>query len=68
MRLDASRIFFDPSANTAHEGITPEQRRNRERLVEAMAREGFANYPMEWWHFTYKPEPTPGTFFDFPVR
>lgn len=60
--------FFDPSANTAHEGITPEQRRNRERLVEAMAREGFANYPMEWWHFTYKPEPTPGTFFDFPVR
>jgi D-alanyl-D-alanine dipeptidase len=60
--------FFDVRANTAHEEITPEQRRNRDRLVEAMAREGFANYPMEWWHFTYRPEPTPATFHDFPVR
>ena len=60
--------YFDPLANTDSPAITAEQRTNRRRLVEAMAREGFANYPMEWWHFTLKPEPTPDTFYDVPVR
>ena len=32
------------------------------------AREGFRNYPMEWWHFTLQPEPTPDTQYDVPVR
>ncbi len=26
---------------------------NRLRFVTAMAREGFVNYDMEWWHFSY---------------
>ena len=60
--------FFDPLANTDSPAITAEQRANRQRLVEAMDREGFANYPMEWWHFTLKPEPTPDNFYDVPVR
>ena len=60
--------FFDPLANTDSPAATPAQRANRQRLVDAMAREGFANYPMEWWHFTLKPEPTPDTFYDVPVR
>lgn len=60
--------FFDPRANTDHTGITDEQRRNRDRLREAMAAEGFANYAMEWWHYTFKPEPSPDLFFDVPVR
>ena len=60
--------FFDARANTRHEGISALQRQNRERLVEAMAREGFENYSMEWWHFTWRPEPTPETFHDFLVR
>ncbi len=33
-----------------------------------MAAQGLANYPMEWWHFTLRPEPDPGTAYDFPVR
>ena len=23
---------------------------------------------MEWWHFTYTPEPYPDTYFDFPIK
>ncbi|MCD9088440.1 M15 family metallopeptidase [Stenotrophomonas sp. SY1] len=60
--------YFDPLAHTASADITPAQRRNRQQLLEAMQAEGFANYAMEWWHFTFKPEPTPDTAYDFPVR
>ena len=60
--------FFDPRANTAHASITDEQRRHREQLVQAMARHGFQNYAMEWWHFTFRPEPTPRTAYDVPIR
>ena len=38
------------------------------RDPRAMAREGFGNYPMEWWHYTFQPEPTPHTIYDVPVR
>lgn len=60
--------FFDALANTAHSGITEAQRKNRQLLVEAMARQGFRNYPMEWWHYTLQPEPTPRTAYDVPVQ
>ena len=60
--------FFDPLANTDAPGLTPAQRRNRAALVEAMARRGFRNYPMEWWHFTLHPEPAPGVSHAAPVR
>ncbi|WP_315851248.1 M15 family metallopeptidase [Lysobacter antibioticus] len=60
--------FFDPAANTDSPQASPEQRANRDRLRQAMAAEGFENYPLEWWHYTYRPEPTPRTAFDFPVR
>lgn len=59
--------FFGPRANTASPLATPAQRANRERLGEAMARHGFVNYPMEWWHFTLQPEPSPTLMFDVPV-
>ncbi|MBN8431984.1 DUF1343 domain-containing protein [Microbulbifer salipaludis] len=32
-----------------------------------MAAESFVNYAQEWWHYTYKPEPYPDTYFDVPV-
>ncbi|WP_233348055.1 M15 family metallopeptidase [Luteimonas sp. MC1572] len=60
--------FFDARANTDHPGTEPEVRRNRELLRTAMEEAGFANYPMEWWHYTLEPEPAPATFHDFPVR
>ncbi|MFT4249475.1 MAG: M15 family metallopeptidase [Pseudomonas sp.] len=60
--------FFDTLANTDSPRATPLQRRHRRQLLEAMRAQGFANYPMEWWHFTLTPEPTPDTAYDFPIR
>jgi D-alanyl-D-alanine dipeptidase len=60
--------FFDARANTDHSNITQAQRANRHVLVDAMARHGFRNYPMEWWHYTLQPEPTPHTAYDVPVQ
>jgi len=59
--------FFGPRANTDSPLATPAQRANRERLREAMGRHGFANYPMEWWHYTLQPEPSPTLMYDIPV-
>ena len=33
--------------------ITPEQKQNRKKLVKLMKRQGFVNFPGEWWHFSY---------------
>jgi len=60
--------FFDARANTAHADLSAVQKANRARLVDAMARHGFHNYPMEWWHFTFRPEPTPKTAYDVPIQ
>ncbi len=60
--------FFDPLAHTDSPRASVAQRSHRERLRAAMQREGFENYPMEWWHYSYRPEPTPRTAFDFPVE
>lgn len=56
-----------PRAATASTAVSREAQANRRRLVRAMARHGFRNYPQEWWHFTYRPEPF-RTHYDFPVE
>ena len=58
---------FDPLAYTLDPRITGVRRANRLLLKSAMARAGFVNLPTEWWHYTYRPEPYPNTYFDFPV-
>jgi len=70
VELDMGTGFdrFDPLAHTDSPDITARQRDNRRLLLDAMGAEGFANYPMEWWHYTFRPEPTPDTAYDFPVR
>ncbi|MGE6333743.1 M15 family metallopeptidase [Stenotrophomonas sp. NPDC077659] len=60
--------FFGVRAHTDAAGLTAAQRDNRQRLLQAMARRGFANYPQEWWHYTLQPEPDADTAFDVPVR
>jgi D-alanyl-D-alanine dipeptidase len=60
--------FFDERAHTDHAAITREQRDNRQTLRKAMEREGFENYSAEWWHYTFKPEPTPNLQYDLVVR
>ena len=59
--------FFGTKANTDSPLATGAQRDNRHFLRDAMAAQGFSNYPMEWWHFTFQPEPTPGLLYDVPI-
>ncbi|MBE2211854.1 MAG: M15 family metallopeptidase [Xanthomonadaceae bacterium] len=68
--LDMGTPFdmFDVRANTDDPAVSAAQRANRDLLRDAMQHHGFANYPMEWWHFTFKPEPTPDTYFDIPLQ
>ncbi|MHC1655163.1 M15 family metallopeptidase [Stenotrophomonas maltophilia] len=60
--------FFGPRAHTRTSGLSEAQLANRRQLVQAMARHGFVNYPQEWWHYTFQPEPDPATAYDVPVR
>ena len=55
----------DAKAHTAAQSITPEQRRWRNLLVTAMARQGFVNYAKEWWHFSVPS--AAGLAYDFPI-
>jgi len=57
---------FDALSHTANPEIGDAQHRWRTILVEAMAAQGFQNYPKEWWHFSLS---LPGydTHRDFPV-
>ena len=68
--LDMGTAFdcFDVKANTESPGLPPEQRQNREMLVDVMRRHGFKNYEKEWWHYTLENEPFPSTIFDFPIE
>jgi D-alanyl-D-alanine dipeptidase len=58
---------FDTLAHTLDTRIRGKQRANRLLLKNALEGQGFVNLPEEWWHFTYKPELFPDTYFDFPV-
>ena len=55
----------DVKAHTAARSITPDQRRWRNVLVAAMARQGFVNYSKEWWHFSLPGAAGPA--YDFPI-
>jgi D-alanyl-D-alanine dipeptidase len=55
----------DAKAHTASKAITAQQRAWRDTLVAAMAKQGFVNFRLEWWHFSL-----PGirrTAYDFPI-
>jgi D-alanyl-D-alanine dipeptidase len=58
---------FDTLSHTDDPRITGTQRANRQLLKDTLQALGFVNLPEEWWHFTYKPESYPDTYFDFPV-
>ncbi|MGQ0802090.1 MAG: M15 family metallopeptidase [Pseudomarimonas sp.] len=60
--------FFDPSANTDSPAVTPAQRSNRHTLRAAMQAQGFANYELEWWHYSLRAADAPVQSFDLPIR
>ena len=55
----------DLKAHTNTASITTSQRRSRNLLVAAMARQGFVNYSKEWWHFSLPG--IGGAAYDFPI-
>jgi D-alanyl-D-alanine dipeptidase len=58
----------DVMAHTAAKTINPEQRRWRNTLVSAMAKQGFVNYSKEWWHFSLPGAGGPAYDFPIPAR
>jgi D-alanyl-D-alanine dipeptidase len=68
--LDMGTHFdmFDPLAHTDSPQATAVQHVNRQRLLHAMAAQGFENYPAEWWHYTFTMHPQPTTLYDVPVQ
>ncbi|MFI6643027.1 M15 family metallopeptidase [Streptomyces sp. NPDC050504] len=58
---------FDTLSHTEDPRIGGKQRANRRLLKTALTDQGFVNLAEEWWHYTYKPELFPDTYFDFPV-
>jgi D-alanyl-D-alanine dipeptidase len=59
---------FDPLSHTLDPRVTGEQRANRLLLKGALEEVGFVNYEAEWWHYSFRAEPFPDTYFDFPVH
>ncbi|GGW55722.1 M15 family metallopeptidase [Streptomyces caelestis] len=58
---------FDTLSHTLDPRVQGGQRANRLLLKSTLEGLGFVNLAEEWWHYTYKPEPYPDTYFDFPV-
>lgn len=59
--------FFGPCSAPSFDAISPQQKRNRIILRDAMRAAGFKPLYTEWWHFTLRNEPYPNTYFTFPV-
>ncbi|XP_062514395.1 D-alanyl-D-alanine dipeptidase-like [Corticium candelabrum] len=58
---------FDPRAHTNSTDITAQQMKNRKLYQSVLEKNGFVNYPGEWWHFTLHDQPYPNTYFNFLV-
>ena len=60
--------FFGEESWVEYIGITKEQQKNRRFLQQLMLKNGFINYPQEWWHFTLANEPFINQYFNFEIE
>lgn len=60
--------FFGTVSWVNYSKLTKEQKQNRQLLQTVMLKNGFRNYPKEWWHYTLKYEPYRNQYFDFDVK
>ncbi|HVY53680.1 MAG TPA: M15 family metallopeptidase [Gammaproteobacteria bacterium] len=58
---------IDESANIDFQNINETAYKNRLMFNRIMVKYGFVSFPKEWWHFTFKNEPYPRTYFDFKI-
>ncbi|XWK77366.1 M15 family metallopeptidase [Kordia algicida OT-1] len=66
--MGSSYDFFGKISWVSYQNLSKKQLQNRKLLQEVMLKNGFRNYPKEWWHFTLRGEPYRNQYFDFPVR
>ncbi len=66
--MGGSFDLFHERSNSDYTNLTSEQLKNRRILRDAMQCADFEGIDSEWWHFTYKFEPFPNTYFDFDVE
>jgi D-alanyl-D-alanine dipeptidase len=59
--------LMDAVSHHGAPGINEVEAANRRHLHSIMTASGFRSYVREWWHYTLKDEPYPGTYFDFPI-
>lgn len=59
--------FMDELSHPLNPNIHNDVRSNRLFLRSIMQKAGFEPVDNEWWHFTFKNEPYPDTYFNFPV-
>jgi zinc D-Ala-D-Ala dipeptidase len=59
--------YMDEKSHPDSKEVTSQQRKNRMLLQEVMVKHGFIPYDKEWWHFNFKRERFPSTYFDFPI-
>jgi D-alanyl-D-alanine dipeptidase len=67
VRMGGDHDLMDPISHHGAAGISPAEATNRGLLCAIMEDSGFARYDHEWWHYTLRDEPYPGTYFDFPI-
>lgn len=60
--------YFSPDSWPSSEAVSPKQKENRMLLQAIMRKYGFRALKEEWWHFTFKDEAFPNTYFDFNVE
>lgn len=66
--MGSSYDFFGEISWVNYKDLTKKQLENRQLLQGVMLKNGFRNYPQEWWHFTLRGEPFKNQYFDFPVK
>ncbi len=59
---------LDEAAHVFAAGIPERAHQNRLLLRHLMQQYGFVPYDQEWWHFTYRAEIFPQTYFNFLVQ
>lgn len=60
--------FFGPQAHTDWPGASTEQQLARKTLLNAMAEQGFSNYALEWWHYTWTASKVPDIAYEQPIN
>lgn len=59
--------WFSKISAHDYDGLTQEQKANRELLRRGMLEAGFGDYVEEWWHYTYRHGPQLCEYYDFPI-